>query len=216
MKITPYGYNLIIAGFLFFIIFLALTMYFKLPVFKVFTIVFGIVAVFNLYFFRDPERRVTSDANTIFSPADGKVVLIKEVLEQEFFKGPALQISIFLSVFNVHVNRIPISGKVEYFKYKEGKFLAAFKHEASDSNEQTMIGISGNKGKVLFKQIAGIIARRIICTVKEGDEATQGDRMGMIKYGSRVDVFLPVSCKVFVKNGDVVKGGLSVLGEFNI
>ena len=135
--------------------------------------------------------------------------------EPHFIKGEAYQISIFLSVFNVHVNRNPVSGTVEFFKYQRGKFLAAFKEDASISNEQTIIGIESPKGKVVFKQIAGLIARRIVCTLREGMKVTQGERMGMIMYGSRVDVFFPVNAKPMVQVGDKVEGGITILGKFD-
>ncbi len=178
--------------------------------------IFALLTVFNLYFFRDPERQPPDDPHAIVSPADGTIIEIKEVEEPEYFRGKVRQISIFLSVFNVHVNRIPISGKVEYVAYHPGKFLAAFKDKASLDNEQTAIGISDAYGRrVLFKQIAGLIARRIVCHVKEGQQVTVGERMGLIRYGSRVDVFFDLSARVLVKKGQKVKGGETVLARFS-
>ncbi len=178
--------------------------------------IFALLTVFNLYFFRDPERQPPDDPHAIVSPADGTIIEIKEVEEPEYFRGKVRQISIFLSVFNVHVNRIPISGKVEYVAYHPGKFLAAFKDKASLDNEQTAIGISDAYGRrVLFKQIAGLIARRIVCNVKEGQQVTVGERMGLIRYGSRVDVFFDLSARVLVKKGQKVKGGETVLARFS-
>lgn len=165
-----------------------------------------------LYFFRDPERKIPADVNEIVSPADGKVVLIKEVKDDIFLNSEAVQISIFLSVFNVHVNRIPVAGTVKYFQYMRGAFLAAFNHEASIKNEQTIIGIEYPKGKILFKQIAGLLARRIVFSNKVNDTVVKGDRCGIIKFGSRVDVIVQKNVDIKVKVGDKVTGGESVLG----
>ena len=165
-----------------------------------------------IYFFRDPERKIPNGENEIVSPADGKVVLIKEVNENLFLNSEAVQISIFLSVFNVHVNRIPISGAVKYFQYMKGAFLAAFDHEASVKNEQTIIGIDYPKGKVLFKQIAGLLARRIVFTNSVNDAVVKGARCGIIKFGSRVDVIVQKNVEIKVKVGDKVAGGESILG----
>jgi phosphatidylserine decarboxylase len=165
-----------------------------------------------IYFFRDPERKIPNGENEIVSPADGKVVLIKEVNENLFLNSEAVQISIFLSVFNVHVNRIPISGAVKYFQYMKGAFLAAFDHEASVKNEQTIIGIDYSKGKVLFKQIAGLLARRIVFTNSVNDTVIKGARCGIIKFGSRVDVIVQKNVEIKVKVGDKVAGGESILG----
>ncbi len=168
-----------------------------------------------IYFFRDPERTIPPGADEIVSPADGKVVLIKDVKEDLFLQSDAVQISIFLSVFNVHVNRIPFSGAVKYFQYMKGAFLAAFDHEASVKNEQTIIGIQTPKGKILFKQIAGLLARRIIFSNKVDDQVVKGERCGIIKFGSRVDVIVPKNVEIKVKVGDKVAGGESVIGLFH-
>lgn len=165
-----------------------------------------------IYFFRDPERHIPDGDNIMVSPADGKVVLIKDVYEDLFLKSEAVQISIFLSVFNVHVNRIPIAGTVKYFQYMKGAFLAAFNHEASVKNEQTIIGIETIKGKILFKQIAGLLARRIVFYPKENDTVSKGDRCGIIKFGSRVDVIVQKNVQIKVKVGDKVSGGDTILG----
>lgn len=170
------------------------------------------VEILVIYFFRDPERRIPMDENAIVSPADGKVVLIKEVYEDQFLKSDAIQVSIFLSVFNVHVNRIPVSGVIKYFRYMKGSFLAAFNHEASVKNEQTVIGIEGDKGKLLFKQIAGLLARRIVFNPKEKDSVVKGDRCGIIKFGSRVDMIFQKNVDIRVRVGDNVVGGETVIG----
>jgi phosphatidylserine decarboxylase len=173
-----------------------------------------VIEVLVVYFFRDPERKIPEGIENIVSPADGKVVLINEVREEAFLKSDAIQISIFLSVFNVHVNRIPISGIVRYFQYMHGTFLAAFNHDASVKNEQTIIGIESEKNKVLFKQIAGLLARRIVFDNKLDENVAKGDRCGIIKFGSRVDVIVQKNVDIKVQVGDKVTGGETILGTF--
>lgn len=170
--------------------------------------------LFTLYFFRDPERKIPSlNKGDVISPADGKVVLIKNIRgDGNFFDNSdkLVQISIFLSPLNVHVNRFPISGRITYFKYIQGRFIAAFEDNASEQNERTEIGIETNDGlKILFKQIAGFIARRIICPVEIGDHAEAGERFGMIKFGSRMDLIFKDSCTFYVKVGDKVTAGVT-------
>jgi phosphatidylserine decarboxylase len=173
-----------------------------------------IIFIFNFYFFRDPERVIPKGKDLVLSPADGTVVLIEEVNEPYYFKEKVMRVSIFLSVFNVHVNRVPVAGIVEFVKYIKGKFLVAFADKASEENEQSIIGIRHEKGKILFKQIAGIIARRIIYNLKEGETVSAGERFGLIRYGSRVDVFFPSNATIHVKLKDKVVGGETILGEF--
>lgn len=173
--------------------------------------VFGILLLFVTYFFRDPEREIPSDTNVVVSPADGKVVEI--VTEKDPILGKSFKrISIFLSVFNVHIQRMPISGKIEKVLYNQGKFLAAFNHKASLDNEQNTILISNGKTHVLVKQIAGLIARRLVCWVQSGDKLEKGQRFGLIRFGSRVDLFLPENSRITVAIGDRVEGGSSVMG----
>lgn len=168
-----------------------------------------------LQFFRSPTRTFTQGENLIISPADGKVVVIEEAEEPEYFKGKRLQVSVFMSPINVHVNRYPIAGNVVFFKYHPGKFLAAWEPKSSTDNERTTVVVKHNSGKeVLFRQIAGALARRIVWYCKQGDKASQCQEMGFIKFGSRVDLFLPLDVKVKVKIGDVVRGSQSVLAEF--
>ena len=165
-----------------------------------------------LYFFRDPERKVVSDEGSILSPADGKVVSLVEEEDKEYIKGSVKRISIFLSLWDVHIQRSPVSGNVEYFKHISGKFLSAFKDEASKKNDQNHIGISTGKTKILIRQIAGVLARRAVSYVKEKDNVKIGQKIGIIKFGSRVDILLPVTVEVRVKKGDKVKGGETVIG----
>ena len=178
-------------------------------------VLFAALFIFHFFFFRDPERTPPAENNLIISPADGKIIKIKTMEEKHYVKDEVQLVSIFMSVFNVHVNRIPISGKVELIKHKKGQFMAAWADEAIDHNEQVLIGINNsNYGKILFVQVAGLIARRIICNLKEGDEVEKGKRFGMIKYGSRLDLYLPKQVSLKVKIGDAVKAGQSIIGEF--
>lgn len=165
-------------------------------------------------FFRHPTRQHTKGDKLIIAPADGKVVVIEETTENEYFKDKRLQVSIFMSPINVHVNRYPIAGIVSFFKYHPGKFLAAWEPKSSTDNERTTIVVKHANGtEILFRQIAGALARRIVWYTKQGDIAEQCGEMGFIKFGSRVDLFLPIGTKLNVKIGDVVKGSQSVLAE---
>lgn len=167
-----------------------------------------------IQFFRDPVRYTAMNDDHIICPADGKVVVIEEIEETEFLKDKRLQISVFMSPLNVHVNRNPIGGKVKYAKYHAGKYLVAWHPKASTDNERTTIVVGNHNGQVLFRQIAGAVARRIKYYVKEGDEVKQGAEMGFIKFGSRVDIICPPNVKLNVKIGDKVRGGETVLAEF--
>ncbi|MFC6103684.1 phosphatidylserine decarboxylase family protein [Olivibacter domesticus] len=179
-------------------------------------IVSFVLLVTVIQFFRSPIRKVNPGERLILCPADGKVVVIEEVEETEYFKDKRLQISIFMSPVNVHSNRSPIAGIVKFFKYHPGKYLMAWNPKSSTLNERTTIVVESSFGvEVLFRQIAGALARRIVWYVNEGKEVKQGDEFGFIKFGSRVDVFLPIGTKINVKLGDKVKGGITVLGEFD-
>ena len=167
-----------------------------------------LLAAFLVWFFRDPSRRVPSEPGLIVSPADGKV---EEAEWIETTGGSRVRISIFLNVFDVHVNRVPVSGVVTLAEYREGQFLNAMNAESAVHNEQTLVTIDTGSYSVSFKQIAGLLARRILCNVRAGDQVQRGDRMGLIKFGSRVDVLLPATVELRVKSGDRVKGGSSVL-----
>jgi phosphatidylserine decarboxylase len=165
-------------------------------------------------FFRNPHFDITIDEKTVLCPADGKVVVIEETTETEFLKDKRIQLSVFMSPINVHVNRNPISGVVKYFKYHPGKYLVAWHPKSSTENERTTVVTENANGtQVLFRQIAGALARRIVWYVKEGDKVQQGEQFGFIKFGSRVDVFLPLGSKINVEIGEVVKGGRTVLAE---
>jgi len=170
-----------------------------------------VITLFIVFFFRDPRREVPSGNGLVVSPADGKVVVIKQVLENDYLHQSVMQISIFLSVFNVHVNRVPVSGKIECVKYNPGKFHIAAVEKASLENEQTAIVIADMNRKILVKQIAGMIARRIACYVQPGDTVQQGERYGLIFFGSRVDIFVPAGSEIKVKLGDRVKGAKDII-----
>ena len=169
-----------------------------------------------LWFFRNPKRNIIIDGNLILSPADGKIVDIKEVNENEFFKDDRIKISIFLSITNIHVTRFPISGKIIYNKYHPGKYLLAWHPKSSEKNERTSVVISNNSfGNILYRQIAGAVARRIINYAKTNLEVIQGEDSGFIKFGSRVDIFLPLDSNISVKKGQNVKGGITILSIKN-
>ena len=173
-------------------------------------VLYGII----LQFFRNPKRTVTLNPDAIICPADGKVVTIEEVFEDEILKDKRIQVSIFMSPFNVHVNRYPLGGKVVEAIHHEGKFLVAWHPKSSTLNERTTVTIDNDRwGKVLFRQIAGAVARRIVMYAKPGDLALQGSEYGFIKFGSRVDLFLPLDSKILVKEGEVVKGGITELAK---
>ncbi len=179
------------------------------------SVVLGILSVWLLVFFRDPARDGPRGDAVVIAPADGKIVSVVETDEPMYLKGRALRVSIFMSVFDVHVNRYPVSGTIELAHYNPGKFLHAAREKASLDNEQASVGLRGRRGPVLVRQIAGSIARRIVTDGRVGDAVTQGARLGMIRFGSRVDVFLPLAARpaVRVQPGDRVAAGATVLAE---
>jgi phosphatidylserine decarboxylase len=170
---------------------------------------FLVLGIFVAFFFRDPERSIPAEAEAIVSPADGKVVKISDE------SSGAAQISIFLSVLNVHINRAPVGGIVESISYKPGKFRVAFDERASVENEQNVWIVQSGLHQVKFSQIAGILARRIVSWKRPGERVEKGERVGLIKFGSRVDIFLPADVTIAVRVGDNVKGGSSIIGRFN-
>jgi phosphatidylserine decarboxylase len=172
-------------------------------------VLFFILAAFVCYFFRNPDRRIPEATNLVVSPADGKVVKISRADNGE------QSISIFLNIFNVHVNRSPISGDLEHLEYKRGKFKAAYDDEASRVNEQNILTIQGPDIRVVVRQIAGLIARRVVCWKKPGSKLQRGELFGLIRFGSRVDVVVPGKVRILVKIGDRVRGGCSILGEYS-
>lgn len=183
------------------------------PAWSIVAILLVIVAVWVGYFFRDPERAGERGENVVVSPADGLVVMITEVDEPSFIAARALRISIFMNIFDVHVNRYPVNGTVRFLQYNKGKFLHAAHEKASLDNEQLSVGIEAGARRILVRQIAGLVARRIVNYAKAGGAAVQGQRMGIIRFGSRVDVFIPPSSTVRVKVGERAVAGTTALAE---
>ena len=172
-----------------------------------------LIALWVAYFFREPQRTGARGDQLVISPADGKVVMITDVDEPMFMHGRARRISIFMNVFNVHVNRYPVSGVVQLVQHTPGKFMNAGADAASLANEQTSVGLETGTRRILVRQIAGLIARRIVTDSRQGEHVHQGDRMGLIRFGSRVDVFMPSGSPLRVKVGDITFAGVTVLGE---
>jgi phosphatidylserine decarboxylase len=171
------------------------------------------LAAFVFYFFRDPERVIPSDPGAVVSPADGRIVV---VTDEEHVGRPGKRISIFLAIWNVHVNRSPAAGTILKMEYRPGKFLAAMMARASTENEQNVISLSTASGEMVFKQIAGLIARRVVCWKKAGDTVQRGERIGLVRFGSRVDLWVPREAAILVAFGDNVKGGSTVLARWPV
>lgn len=171
--------------------------------------IFFVLTVFVIFFFRDPERQTEAAQGEVISPADGKILAVEEVEKIPHFEGRFQRITIFMSLFNAHINRIPLSGKVQAVRYQPGRFLVGFSEKASLENEQNAVWITDEKGrKILMVQIAGFIARRIICYLKEGQRVSVGERFGLIRFGSRIDLYLPMSAEILIVPGDHVKAGV--------
>lgn len=166
-----------------------------------------VLTLFVVYFFRDPERRIPPDPDIVASPADGTVMSVAEAAGEAFMGGPATRVTIFLSIFNVHVQRAPLAGRVDAYTYRPGRYLAAWHEEAGSENEQASLGLTTAEGPVVVRQIAGLVARRIVTYPREGDGLAKGERIGLIRFGSRVDLFLPAGWEVLVGAGDKVRGG---------
>lgn len=213
IQIAPEGYPFIFGSL---IITLLVLVYFILNIsyFSLLTSCFFVgLTIFMAFFFRDPERNILEGKGIFVSPADGKVILIKDVYEKDYLQSDAKEISIFMSPLDVHVNRAPCNGKVMTVKYSPGRFMAAYKDDASIKNENIVMVLDGTEGKVLVRQVAGFIARRAVCRVKVGDTLRRGERYGMIKFSSRLDVYLPQNTKITVRLGDKVKAGETIIGE---
>jgi phosphatidylserine decarboxylase len=211
---TKYGYTTIGVVAVIAFILISLSFFTQSNHLKIILVLIAaIILLLTLNFFRDPERKTPAQNGIIVSPADGKVIVVKQNITNSFVGENCNQISIFMSPLNVHVNRIPISGKVEHLKYHEGKFIAAFEDKASENNERMETGIVSNGNKILFTQIAGFLARRIVNDLNVGDNVTIGERFGMIKFGSRVDVFVPGNWTPVVQLNDNVHAGETILFE---
>ena len=172
-----------------------------------------LLALWVAYFFRDPERTGDRGPSLVVAPADGKLIMITEIDEPGFIGGRATRLSIFMNVFNVHVNRYPVDGVVKYIHYNKGKFFNAAAEKSSLENEQMSVGVDAGRFRVLVRQIAGLIARRIVTYSRLGEKVKQGERMGIIRFGSRVDVFLPLGSTVRAKLGDATTAGVTILAE---
>lgn len=205
LKLAPEGYPFIF-GFLALTIVVALFVSWAAPVPFLLTL-------FMLYFFRDPERTAPAGENVFVSPADGKIILIQVVHEDRFLQAETVEVSIFMSPLNVHVNRAPCDGTVETVVHTPGKFFSAFKHEASLQNENIAMALSTRYGKVLVRQVAGFLARRAVCRVKPRTVLKKGERYGIIKFSSRLDLYLPRDARIRVKLGDMVRAGETVIAE---
>jgi len=175
-----------------------------------------VLTLFVVYFFRDPERQAPEGDNIFVSPADGRILQIQTVNEEKFLKSNAIEISIFMSPLNVHVNRAPCAGVVQSAVYTPGAFLSAFKPEASILNENIAMLLKGNNCSILVRQVAGAVARRVVCRARQGDTLKKGERYGIIKFSSRLDVYLPENTEIKVKTGDPVKAGETIIGQLNI
>jgi phosphatidylserine decarboxylase len=217
MTIHKEGYTSIALCILFIFILNAVIQFYSPQAFAVKWLIYILsffLFVIILQFFRSPSITIHADEQQVLCPADGKVVVIEETVETEFLKDKRIQISVFMSPINVHINRNPVSGLVTYFKYHAGKYLVAWHPKSSTENERTTIVVENVSGTpILFRQIAGALARRIVWYIKEGDVVKQGEQFGFIKFGSRVDVFLPLGSVIKVGLGEVVKGGRTILAE---
>lgn len=220
MMLTKYGTDNIISMLIIAVLLIAIGYFIPWRVPSIILYISGLLLIgFTFLFFRDPDRQIPEEAyidhSTILAPADGKVVQIIETVEKSYLDNSVFQISIFLSPLNVHVNRIPVNGIVQYFKYLPGDYLVASYPKASEKNEQTHIGVETQFGKILFKQIVGIVARRLVWDIKEGDTVRAGDRFGMMKFGSRMDVLISIDSEILVKVGDNIVAGETIIAKMN-
>ncbi len=216
--LTKYGIDNIIVMLAIGIGLLVIAYYISLIWIKIPIIVFSLIIIFMaMYFFRDPERKIPKEAiddpSIVLAPADAKIMNIIEIDEKDYMKCKTKRISMFLSPLDVHVNRSPVTGKIEFIDYMPGKFLVAYDHAASDLNEQSKIGVMTHNGPVLFKQIVGALARRVVYDVMVGNEIKSGDRFGMMKFGSRMDIFLPLNTEIYCKVGDKIIAGETIIAK---
>lgn len=212
MTIHKEGYPTLLFSFIFLAITNIVVHTYLYPLFPFFAFISIILYLFLISFFRRPDRSVSILSDTdILSPCDGKVVVIEQVYEPEFLKADCLQVSVFMSPLNVHINWHPINGEILYSKYHPGKFLAAWNPKASTENERTTVAYGVRTNKIVLRQVAGALARRIVCYAKSGNQATQGGEMGFIKFGSRVDLYLPLDTRLNVQLDQVVTGNRTVL-----
>ncbi len=217
MKIHKQGHKVILFIFIVYvvIVFSVFNYINNLIIPLLLVIIFSFFLLLIIWFFRVPRRVMTNDENLIYSPADGKIVVIEETREQEYFRDKRIQISVFMSPLNVHVNYYPISGTVDYFKYHEGKYLVAWHPKSSAENERAAVVIRNKKNiSIMVRQIAGAVARRILTNAAEGDVVKQGEEMGFISFGSRVDILLPPGIKILTSLNSKVRGKKTVIARF--
>lgn len=215
MRIHKEGYRIIFNSLLLTTVIVALFFIFtnSLTIRVIVSTIGVLILTLIVRFFREPHREPLNEDDSVSSPADGTIVEVKPVYEGEFLKAECIQVSVFMSVFNVHVNWFPVKGFVEYYKYHPGKYLVAMHPKSSEKNERTTVVINNQGTRVLIRQIAGLIARRIVCYAKEGSPVSQGDQVGFIKFGSRVDIFLPLDARVQVTKGQKVKGNITIIAK---
>lgn len=206
MVIVKDGYPFIIAA-----VILTLVIFYFFGVSA--AIIPGVLAVFFIYFFRNPSRSMPYDPNILYSPADGTVMAVEDIFDDEYLNEPATKVTVFLSVFNVHVNRSPIDGEIKYQRYTCGQFVPAYKKSASFENERHAIGLDNGRMRILVTQVAGLLARRIVSWVTLGHQMKQGECYGMIKFGSSTELVVPKNVEITVKKGDTVVGGVTVMGR---
>lgn len=210
--IAPYGLKFIFAGIILTVAFILWAAAKDSYVLFVLSIILAVLTLFLAFFYRNPGRRIPADQNLILSIADGRVLSVEDI-ENDYVGGKGKKVSIFLSILNAHITRIPISGKLDYVKYVPGKFFKAFEDKASEENEHTEIGLTFSDNRMIFKQIAGILARRIVCNSKPEQQVNAGEIFGMIHFGSRAELYLPENVEILVKKGDKVKAGESIIGR---
>lgn len=211
---APDGYGVISKALILAIVMVAIGYYFSGVALVVTTVLAILTIAFTLYFFRDPDRNTPSGDHLFIAPADGKVIEIKKVYEPKYLKTEATQVSIFLSPLDVHVNRIPLSGTIEYAEYIPGEYLVAWHEKASELNERSEFGVRNSSGaRMFFRQITGYVARRIVFHIQKGDQVVAGDRFGMMKFGSRMDLVFSDEIVLHVKAGDTVVAGETIMGE---
>lgn len=196
-------------------IFVLLTILLALISYNYFLLIPLGLAIFAAYFFRNPERNIPDEEDLILSPADGKIMEINTVWEDRYLEAPAIQVRIFLSLFNVHINRVPFAGEVEWLSKSGSTYLPAYKKEAGSTNVSNYVGIASSNGKIMVVQITGLVARRLVCWLKPGDQVRSGERLGLIKFGSCTELYLPVSTEILVQPGEKVKGGETIIGRFS-
>ena len=200
----------------FYLVILAFLMFLAYWLWPWLVILPGILFLFISYFFRNPERDIPTDELMLVSPADGTVMDVERVFEDQFLNGESIRVRIFLSLFNVHVNRSPMAGEVVFRAYRRGQMIPAFRSHASELNEKNYVGIQNKHLQILVTQVTGFIARRIVCWVNKGDNVVKGERYGLIKFGSCSEIFVPTNVEIMVSPGDKVRGGVSVIGRVSV